>query len=634
MIPTPASRLASEPLGTVRRPGAVPLDLERLYHTKRIASIQWSADGHHIYFESNASGRFNIWRVAREGGWPVQVTVADERTDLEEPSPDGRWLLYTQDRGGNEKPDIFLLPQSGGSPRNITNSDGIGYESLRWSPDGRHLAFAAERRAPGAYDVYVMDTQTTELRRVAGNDQGECSRLRWSPDGRRLALTRTRNFMNYGVSVLDLHSGAERILLPIDESATCVGLGWTRDGQRVLVGSNANPEGLYAVGLVDVQDGALRWLTLGEWETAPVDVSRVEDRFVYVRNEGGTHRVLLRLVDGADTEIPLPSGVLAMARFSPDGSRLALLHGSSESPNEIWTYEIRTGALRRISHSLVVGLDPGHFVRPRLITYPSFDGTPIAAFMYLPPNADPDGARPALVYPHGGPTAQFMNGWAPEIQFLVSHGFVVIAPNFRGSTGFGRAFRLANRGDLGGGDLRDIVAAAEYLAKSGYVDPKRLAVMGRSYGGYLTLMALTKFPALWAAGAAIVPFANWFTEYAHEDPALQAYDRSMMGDPVKDAGLWRDRSPIFFVDQIRAPLLLLAGANDIRCPADETRQIVEAVRLNGGMAEAKIYEHEGHGFARRENEIDAFQRVAAFLHRHLLEHGSPSPPPEARRPAG
>jgi dipeptidyl aminopeptidase/acylaminoacyl peptidase len=215
------------------------------------------------------------------------------------------------------------------------------------------------------------------------------------------------------------------------------------------------------------------------------------------------------------------------------------------------------------------------------------------------------------------------------VQFLVSHGFVVIAPNFRGSTGFGRAFRLANRGDLGGGDLRDTVAAAEWLSASGYVDPERIAVMGGSYGGYLTLMALTKYPALWAAGVAIVPFANWFTEYQHEDPVLQAYDRSMMGDPVKDADLWRDRSPIFFVDQIRAPLLLLAGANDIRCPAEETQQIIEAVRAAGGVAEAKIYKDEGHGFARRENEIDAYQRVAAFLRAHLLHPGDG---PGTRRP--
>jgi dipeptidyl aminopeptidase/acylaminoacyl peptidase len=617
VIPTPASRLTSAPLLSVRRPGARPLDLERMYHTKRIAAIEWAADGRHLYFETNASGRFNIWRVPAGGGWPVQVTVSDERTALEEPSPDGRWLLYTQDRGGDEKPNLFLLPPTGGTPRNITHTDGVGYESVGWAPDGRRLAFAAERGAPGAYEVYVLDPETTEVTRVADNRHGECAGIRWSPDGRWLLLTRTRNYMHHGVTLLDLHTGGERVLIPIDDATTSRGVGWTRDSRRVLVGSNADPSGLSAVGVMDIEGGMLTWLTVGDWETLPVDLSPVEDRFVYVRNEGGTHRVFLRDAEGRDAEIPLPPGVLSRARFSPDGARIAFLHASADSPNEIWTYEIGIGSPHKISHSLVAGVDERDFARPSLVVFPSFDGTPVTAFVYLPPNAERTRSHPAIVYPHGGPTAQFTNGWAPQVQFLTSRGYVVIAPNFRGSTGFGRGFRLANKRDLGGGDLRDVVGSVEWLTSSDYVDPERIAIMGASYGGYLALMALTKYPALWAAGVAIVPFANWFTEYEHEDPMLQAYDRSMMGDPVEDADLWRDRSPIFFVDRIRAPLLLLAGANDIRCPAEETRQIVEAVRAAGGIAEAKIYEHEGHGFARRENEIDAFQRVAAFLDAHL-----------------
>ena len=171
--------------------------------------------------------------------------------------------------------------------------------------------------------------------------------------------------------------------------------------------------------------------------------------------------------------------------------------------------------------------------------------------------------------------------------------------------------------DMGGGDLRDVVAARSVLADSGFVDPQRIAVMGGSYGGYLTLMALTKYPERWAAGVAIVPFANWFTEYEHEDQTLRDSDRARMGDPVKNADLWRDRSPIFFADRIRAPLLVLDGANDVRCPPDEAEQIVRAVRANGGIANLHVYPDEGHGFRRRENEIDAQRRTTEFLARYL-----------------
>ena len=579
--------------------------------------MEWSGDGRSLFFETNVTGRFNIWQVPRDGGWPVQLTVSNERTALGRPSPDGRWLLFTQDRGGNEKPNLFLQPLPHGRPRPVTTTEGVNYRSIRWSPDGRALAFAAERAAPGAYDVYRLDPDTAEIARVGGHEGGQCTTVRWSPDGRRLAVTRTWDYAHGGVGVLDVATGEERTLLPIDAAADHQALGWTRDGRALLVSSNATPHGAYGIARVEVATAAVTWLDVGEWDVELLDVSPAGDHYVCARNEGGTHAVVLRTLDGGAREIPLPPGVAAGAVFAPGGESVALLHGAAVSPFEVWVCDGADARPVQLSRSLVGGLGPDDFVRPNLVTYPSFDGTPISAFVYLPPGARPDRSAPAIVYVHGGPAAQHMNGWTPLVQYLVSHGFAVIAPNYRGSTGFGRAFEEANMRDMGGGDLRDVVAAGETIAASGYVDPRRVAVMGGSYGGYLTLMALTKHPDRWAAGVAIVPFANWFTEYEHEDQTLRDSDRARMGDPLEDAALWRDRSPIFFADRIRAPLLVLAGANDVRCPADEAEQIARAVRAHGGVAELHVYPDEGHGFRRRENEIDAHRRTAEFLVRHL-----------------
>lgn len=617
MITTPAGGLACQPLVSPRRPDARPIDLETLYHAHIISSCRWAADGRHIYFKSNVTGRFNIWRVPAEGGWPEQVTVSDERTALLDPSPDGRWVLYSQDHGGNEKPNLFLVPSPGGRPLDLTRTEGIGYHGVQWSPDGKYLAFAAEREAPGAYGVYLLEVATGAVEKVADHAPGQCLVLRWSPDGKKLALSRTHDFLHTGVSVLDLATGQERVLVPIDDETHSVVAGWTPDSQRIIINSDANHRQTLAIGLVGCEDGSLEWTVLDDWETATLDVTGVGGRFAYVRNEGGNHRLIIRDLRGQETQVGPSGGVVSMARFSPDGQRLAILRSAADSPNEVWQYDLPSGTLTQVSGSLVGGVTAADLVHPQLVVYPSFDGTPIAAFVYLPPNAQPDHTHPAIVYPHGGPTSQFTNGWHPNIQYLVSHGFVVIAPNYRGSTGFGNAFRESNRRDLGGSDLRDVVAAADFLKGTGYVDPHRIAIMGASYGGYLTLMALTRYPRLWAAGIAIVPFANWFTEYENEDPILQAYDRSIMGDPVSDAQLWRDRSPIFFVDQVRAPLLLLAGANDIRCPAQETLQMAESIQKIGGVVEVKVYENEGHGFSRRENWIDAFRRTTDFLRRHL-----------------
>jgi dipeptidyl aminopeptidase/acylaminoacyl peptidase len=253
-------------------------------------------------------------------------------------------------------------------------------------------------------------------------------------------------------------------------------------------------------------------------------------------------------------------------------------------------------------------------VEPYLVHYPSRDGKwTISAFVYVPFNLPRQPISPAIVYVHGGPASQSVNSFNRFIQYMANQGYIVIAPNYRGSTGYGKDFQHANLFDMGGGDLQDVLAAADWIKQTGYVDPKKLILTGGSYGGYLTMMGVTKAPDVWAAGVPIVPFVNWFTEIENEDPVLQQSDIATMGDLKTNKALYEDRSPIFFVDKIKAPLLLLAGGNDPRCPAEESQQVVDAVKKNGGSAELKVYKNEGHGFSRVENQIDAYRRVAGFL---------------------
>jgi dipeptidyl aminopeptidase/acylaminoacyl peptidase len=235
----------------------------------------------------------------------------------------------------------------------------------------------------------------------------------------------------------------------------------------------------------------------------------------------------------------------------------------------------------------------------------------------VPYNLPRNGEHPAIVYVRGGPAAQTMNTFGRFVQYMANQGYIVIAPNYRGSTGYGKEFQQANLFDMGGGDLQDVLAAADWIKQTGYVNPKKLILMGGSYGGYLTMMGVTKAPEMWAAGVPIVPFVNWFTEIQNEDPVLQQSDLATMGDPVKNKALYEERSPINFVDQIKAPLYLLAGGNDPRCPKTEAQQVVDAVKKRGGVAEYKVYANEGHGFAKVENQIDAYKRVADFLKAHV-----------------
>jgi dipeptidyl aminopeptidase/acylaminoacyl peptidase len=618
MLPTPASKLTSQKLTSPDRPSYHPLDIDTLYHTRAIAALRWSTDNDSLYFETNITGRYNIWRVPSIGGWPVQLTVSDERHFLEDPSPDGRYLLYGQDVQGDEKPNLYTLSLEDYSINNLTRTEKIGYRDMRWSHDSKSLYYASEREQPGAYPIWQQDLSSREVKKLVNNNHGDCETLELSPDGKKLAYAITNNYQYTGVCVKDLENGAETVLAPIDDKSTTIVHGWTRDSKRILVTSNANDKGVDAVALLDLkQNSEFQWLTLQDWDTSLVDVSPTDDKFAYFINEAGNLRLLLRSLNGDEEEIPPAQGVVSTARFSHDGKRLAILRAQGDSPHDIWVYDLKARTLTQITSSYVGGLNPDNFVNPHLVVYSSNDETPIAGFLYVPPNIKPDNSHPAIVYPHGGPQWEHFNSWYPRLQYFLSHGYIIIAPNYRGSTGFGRTFTESLRKDCGKGDLNDLVAAVEYLKKTGYVDPNRIAIMGGSWGGYLTLMALTKTPDLWAAGVSIVPLANWFTAHANEDPVLQKNDEWLMGNPVTDKELWHDRSPLYFADKIKAPLLLLAGKNDIRCPVGETMQMAEAARKNGVPVELKIYDNEGHQFVRKENEIDSIKRAATFLETHI-----------------
>jgi len=235
----------------------------------------------------------------------------------------------------------------------------------------------------------------------------------------------------------------------------------------------------------------------------------------------------------------------------------------------------------------------------------------------MPYNLERNGRHPGVVLPHGGPTGQTVDFFNRTAAALASRGYVCIAPNPRGSTGYGLAFQKANYQDLGGGDLQDEVYAAKFLTATGYVDTKKIGITGGSYGGYMTLMAVGKTPDVWAAGVEEYGIINWLTMLQHEDPRLQQYEKSLLGDPVKDRKIYEADSPITYIRNTRAPLLVLQGDNDIRVPKEEAQQVVQILDSAGKTVDAHYYPNEGHGFVKRENQIDAIRRTIDWFDKHL-----------------
>ena len=629
----PAPQAIADPKQIASKPDArveKTLSIEKLYMTRQVGGSSWSPDGKSVAFISNLSGRNNLWLVPAEGGWPTQLTVSNERQASPTWSPDGKWIAYMSDYDGDEQWDIFLVSPKTGQVKNLTNTREISEESPTWSHDGRFLAYIVKPKTSSVYEIDVYDTVLRDVKHLTTDTAKDRMNVApiWSADDKFIVYTQEQSKgTDSSIFLVDIATSQSTLLTPHDGERTYSANDISPDGNHVLITSNAG-NGYDNVGLLTIASKKIRWLTQDKWEISGERFSPDGKFLTYTANiDGNTDIYLYDIAAGKARELGLPKGVNQVAGnpspFTSDGSRMLFSHTGPTAPGDLCVYTFsdkpsQPNISRQITNSLVGGVRAEEMVEPYLVHYPSKDGKwTISAFVYVPYNLPRNGQHPAIVLVHGGPTAQTMNNFNRFVQYMANQGYLVIAPNYRGSTGYGREFREANLFDMGGGDLQDVLAAADWIQQTGYVDPKKLILMGGSYGGYMTMMGVTKAPEMWAAGVPIVPFVNWFTEIEHEDPVLQQSDLATMGDLVKNKALYEDRSPINFVDRIKAPLYLLAGGNDPRCPKEEAQQVVDAVKKRGGVIEYKVYENEGHGFAKVENQIDAYKRVADFLKAHV-----------------
>jgi len=639
-----APKVITDPTQIASKPNAQveprSLTIEKLYMTRQIGLSTWAPDGKSIAFISNMSGRNNLWVVPAEGGFPSQLTVSDQRQTSPTWSPDGKWIAYQSDYDGDEQWDIFLVSPKTGKVVNLTQTREIAETSPTWSPDGRYLAYEVKPKTSAAVEIDIYDMVMREVKHLTTNtpEDKSSSTPIWSKDGKFIVYTQEQaKGTDSNIFIADVETCKSTLLTPHEGEqlyfANDISPRPIPDGRQILITSNA-ANGYDNIGLLTVgtkgevngvfRPGGITWLTKDKWEIRAHGFSPDGKHVTLRANVDGNEDIYLYdLATGKSTALPIPKGVNELAgshsAFSADGSRLLYSHNGPTAPGDLWVYRLASGNSQQVTHSLVGGIRSEDMVEPYLVHYPSRDGKwTISAFLYVPFNMARNGQNAAIVYIHGGPSSQTMNSFNRFVQFAVNQGYMVLAPNYRGSTGYGKEFQQANLFDMGGGDLQDVLAGVDWIKQTGHLDPKKIAVMGASYGGYLSMMAVTKAPEVWAAGVPIVPFVNWFTEIENEDPVLRQSDLATMGDPVKNKALYEERSPINFVDQIKAPLFLLAGGHDPRCPKSEAQQVVDAIKKRGGTVDYKIYENEGHGFARVENQIDAYKRVADFLLAHVV----------------
>lgn len=586
-------------------------------------TLAFSPEGRYVYFSTDISGQFNLWRVPAEGGWPDQLTVFEDRTVRAVVAhPKSEWLVFLADRNGTEFWQIFALGAGGGWPKLLTPREDVRYEigTGSFSPDGRRFAYAGNERTPTEVDVMVRELPGGEPRVALAT--GEYLHVgEWSPDGRRLSVAALRSNTDQDIYVVDLQTGSYVNVTPHEGEAIHLPGPWLPDGSAFLVVTNRGREfsGL-ALARPD-KPGQLTWIHTPGWDVEQVELSPDGRTAAVAVNEGGISR--LRLIEVPSgrvrSQLPVPEGVVGAMLFSPDGRHLALLLATARRATELYTLHLPDGRLVRITSSMLGGIAEEELVTPELVEYPTFDGRRIPAWLFRPPGASAASPVPAALSIHGGPEWQERPTYHPLYQYLLHRGIAVMAPNIRGSTGYGISYQRLIHRDWGGGELKDIEAAARYLQSLPWVDSSRLAIFGGSFGGFATLSAVTRLPQYWAAAVDIVGPSNLVTFAKSVPPTWRRFMKQWVGDPEEDREFLLQRSPITYVDQVRAPLLVIQGQNDPRVVKAESDQMVEHLRQLGRPVEYVVFEDEGHGFTRRANLQKAFRLTAEFLERHLLE---------------
>ncbi len=596
---------------------------EQFFAYRRFFSIaQFTPDGERVLFVSNISGQFNLWSVSLDGGWPEQLTMfTDNAVRAVAVRPDGT-ILFAADRDGDEFHQLYRIPAGGGWPEQLTDLAQVQHEMLStaWAPDGSGFAFSANSRRPADNEIFFWRDGEAEPRYLFGEGMYAFA-AGFSPDGSKLLSIEFRSNTDASIYVVDVEAGGGTELTPHEEPAKFLPGPWAADGSGFYVLTDEGRE-FQGLAFQSLETGVREWVEAPERDVDDVALSRDGRLLAWVENDRGWARVLVRdLETGRDLPAPkLPEGTISFLgsglSFSPDGSQLAIVWYQPRRPPDVYVVDTATGDGRPVTESRGAALAAVRLREPELIEYESFDGRQIPAWLYRP---EGDGPSPFVLAIHGGPEAQEKPIYRPEYQYLLSRGIGVLATNIRGSTGYGKTYQKLVLHDWGGGDLEDWRYAADWLRAQPFVDGDLLGVYGGSYGGFATLTCVTRLPEYWRAAVDIFGPSNLVTAVRAVPPQWARFMKEWIGDPDTEEDFLRERSPITYVDQTHAALLVLQGAKDPRVVQAESDQMVERLRKLGREVEYVVFEDEGHGFTRYTNEVRAYRLTCEWLERHLTE---------------
>ncbi|MGE5653149.1 MAG: prolyl oligopeptidase family serine peptidase, partial [Bacillota bacterium] len=455
-------------------------DIERYLNVRNAGSPTWSPDGERIAYLTNITGVPQVWQVGRKGGYPQQITYLRERISLVTYSPRQDMLIYGMDHGGNERQQLYALSMDGSDARDLSGEPEVVHHFGGWSPDGTQICLASNQRHPAFFDIYTQDAATGLCNLVVQND-GTNYPNSWSPDGASILFNRPTGLTNNDLFLLTLANNEVRHLTPHEGLSAFRQPIWSRDGKGLFLRTDINRE-FAALVYLDLESGEMQTIFEDQWDVELHDLSH-DGRYVALTlNEHGySHLMVLDHTTGEQLPIPtMPNGVITSLEWSPVSLRLALSFVSGKCNSDIWVVDMTDNSATQVTYSSRAGIQQDGFVEPELVSYPTFDGREIPAWLYRP--IGKNGSLPVVISIHGGPESQERPGFNPNIQYLVNQGFAVLAPNVRGSTGYGKEYNHLDDVRKRMDSVKDIGYAVRWLRSSGTAQPNKIAVMGGSYG--------------------------------------------------------------------------------------------------------------------------------------------------------
>ena len=528
-------------------------------------------------------------------------------------------FLFTADRGGNELNHLYVQTPDG-AVTDLTPGENVKATFAGWTDDRRSFLVATNERDPRYFDLYQYDAGTYDRTMLYRNEEGMDPGA-ISPDLRRIALNKSNTTNDSDIWLLDRETGETTHLTPHEGDQANAARTFSPDGRSLYFTSDEGSEYQRLV-RYDLESGTREVVYEPGWDVWFAYFSEDDRYFVTGANVDARTEVVVRDAETMEAiELPaLPEADITGVTFSRDDRRMAFYASGSRFPQDLFVHEVGTDAVTRLTSNLNPEIDPENLVDGRVARFASFDGMEVPGILYLPHQASVAEPVPGLVWVHGGPGGQSRIGYSSVIQYLVNHGYAVYAINNRGSSGYGKTFFKADDRVHGDADLDDVVTSKRLLASTGLVDPDRIGIIGGSYGGYMTLAALTFRPEAFEAGVDLFGISNWVRTLESIPPWWESFRDALyteMGHPEEDREMLLAKSPLFHADSIRRPLMVLQGANDPRVLKVESDDIVEAVRANGVPVEYVVFDDEGHGFVKKENQLRGYEAVLRFLDEHV-----------------